>query len=121
MDPLAAFMAAVTVLFGAGGVWTFLAAKATSRVNKEIAAASAVAANQQAATADWSQLMSYWQSEMASLRTSSTGLEVRVNILERQREEDLQFIEDLKDHIWSELPPPPPDRRRHPHTDVEAP
>jgi hypothetical protein len=106
-------MAAITVLFGAGGIWMFLAAKATAKANKEIAVAAATSANQQAATADWSSLMSYWQAEMAALRANATALEIRVALLAQQRDDDLQHIEDLETHIWNELPPPPPLRRRY--------
>jgi hypothetical protein len=106
-------MAAITVLFGAGGIWMFLAAKATAAANKEIAAAAAAASNQAAATADWNALMTYWQTEMTSLRESHTGLAVRLKLLEHQREDDLAYIEQLEQHIWAELPPPPPLRRRH--------
>ena len=49
---------------------------------------------------------------MKALRETSTNLEVRVLFLERQREEDLQHIEDLEQHIWNQLPPPPPIRRK---------
>jgi hypothetical protein len=106
-------MAAITVLFGAGGIWMFLAAKATAAANKDIAAAAAASSNQAAATADWNALMSYWQTEMSSLRESHTALQVKVEILAHQREEDLAYIEQLEQHIWAELPPPPPLRRRY--------
>lgn len=112
LDPWAAILAAMSVLFGAGGIWTLLAAKATARANRDVAEATAAAANQQAATADWTGLMAYWQVEMAALRTTGAQLEVRVLFLERQRDEDLAFIDALEEHIWRGMPPPPPTRRR---------
>lgn len=116
MEPVAAIMAAVTVLFGAGGVWSFLAARATATANREAAQTAAAAANQQAATADWNGLMAYWQAELKALRDKDMQLEIQLRILERQREDDLDHIENLEQHIWKELPPPPPVRRRgRPH------
>lgn len=121
LDPVSAVLAAITVLFGAGGMWTLLAARATARANKEIAAAASASANQQATTADWAGLMAYWQAELSALRATGTQLEVRVQYLERQREDDLQHIEDLEQHIWAELPPPPPLRRRYRRAPPEDP
>lgn len=94
------------------GIWAFLAARATAKATREAAAITAAPAVQQATTADWNTLMTYWQTEMAQLRASANSLEVRVQFLERQREDDLQHIEDLEQHIWHQLPPPPPARRK---------
>lgn len=106
LDPVAAIMAAITVLFGGAGIWTFLAARATAKADKEIA-------DRQSNTADWTSLMAYWQAELSAVRQAATNLEVRVALLAQQRDDDLQFIEDLEQHIWQELPPPPPLRRRY--------
>ena len=94
------------------GLWAFLSARATAKATREAAAIAAAPAVQQANTADWNALASYWTAEMKALRDTSTNLEVRVLFLERQREEDLQHIEDLEQHIWNQLPPPPPIRRK---------
>lgn len=102
----------LSTLFAGGGLWTLLAARATARATKEAAQAAANSANQQAATADWTGLMSYWQAEVRDLRNDAKTLEVRVMFLEAQREDDLQHISDLENHIWQQLPPPPPLRRR---------
>lgn len=99
------------VLTGSG-LWALLAARATSRATVRAAEAAAAPAAITAQSADWAALMTFWQGEIASLRGEVSKLEVRVLFLDRQREEDLQHIEDLEQHIWSELPPPPPLRRR---------
>lgn len=102
-----------------------LSARATARATEraalaaahatETAAAIAAAPNvQQAATADWTSLMAYWQAEMATMREQATRMEVRLGVFEKQREEDLQHIDDLEQHIWSQKPPPPPPRRSAP-------
>jgi hypothetical protein len=121
-------------ILGAGGIWALLSARTSGRATERAAYAAAqateraadaaanateraayAAANpqvQSAVTADWSALMAYWQAEMAALRTNAAQLEVRVLFLERQREEDLQYIDALEQHIWNQLPPPPPPRRK---------
>ena len=92
------------------GLWAFLSARATAKATRE--GAALYPAPPEANTADWNALASYWTAEMKALRETSTNLEVRVLFLERQREEDLQHIEDLEQHIWNQLPPPPPIRRK---------
>lgn len=104
-------MPLLSVLFAGGGLWTLLAARATARATREAANAAATAANRQAATADWTGLMTYWQSEINALRDDNKGLEVRLILLEERRDADLQHIADLENHIWQQLPPPPPIRR----------
>lgn len=104
----------LSALLATGGIWTLLAARASSRGNVKAAEAAAAPAAAAAASADWTSLMAYWQTEMSALRTDANRLEVRVMFLERQREEDLALINELEAHIWSELPPPPPSRRRPP-------
>ncbi|HEX9225088.1 MAG TPA: hypothetical protein VF885_00350 [Arthrobacter sp.] len=104
----------LSALLATGGVWTLLAARASSRATVKAAEATAAPAVAAAASADWASLMGYWQTEMSALRTDANRLEVRVMFLERQREEDLALINELESHIWSELPPPPPARRRPP-------
>ena len=111
MQWLIPFLSAV---LATGGVWTLLAARASSKATVKAAEASAAPAAAAAVSADWASLMSYWQTEMTALRTDSNRLEVRVLFLERQREEDLALITELEAHIWAELPPPPPSRRRRP-------
>ena len=111
MDPISITLAILSLLFAGGGIWTFLAAKATAKATREAAQAAADAANRQAATADWSGLMAYWQSEIKALRDDNKELEVRLILLEERRENDLQHIDDLTQHIWQQLPPPPPLRR----------
>lgn len=116
---------ALSALLTGGGLWAMLSARATARATEraalaaahatETAAAIAAAPNvQQAATADWTSLMAYWQAEMATMREQATRMEVRLGVFEKQREEDLQHIDDLEQHIWSQKPPPPPPRRSAP-------
>ena len=129
-------------ILGGGGVWALLSARAAGRATERAAEAAArateraaaAAANateraaalaatpqvQSASTADWTALMTYWQTEMASLRNAGTKLEIRVLFLEHQREDDLAHIDALEQHIWSSLPPPPPPRRLRPRPE-EAP
>ena len=126
----------LSAVLSGGGIWALLAARAAGRATERAAVAAGLATeraaaaaalateraaalaaapvSQQANTADWSSLMSYWQAEMAALRDASTRMEVRLSLFERQREEDLQHIEDLEQHIWAEKPPPPPPRRSAP-------
>lgn len=101
MEFIPLILSALSVIFAGGGLWAYLAAKA-----------SAKAANQTASTADWSAFMTFLQTELSSVRDSATKLEVRVIFLEQQREEDLAHIDALENHIWQQLPPPPPLRRR---------
>lgn len=96
---------------GAGGIWALLSARTTARATERVAEVAATPQVQTAVTADWTALMAYWQAEMTALRTTSAQLEVRVMFLERQREEDLAYIDALEQHIWKALPPPPPQRR----------
>lgn len=100
-------------LFGGTGLWALLAARATSRATVEAAAAAAKPAAQTASTADWTALMTFWQAELAALRSNASQLEVRLLFLEQLRDDDLAYIEDLQHHIWEHLPPPPPMRRRN--------
>jgi hypothetical protein len=102
----------LSAILSAGGVWTLLSARATARATEKAALAAAQPATQAAVTADWTSLMAYWQAEMTALRVAATKLDVRVEYLERLREADLSYIDDLEQHIWSGLPPPPPPRRR---------
>lgn len=105
---------ALCALLGGSGFWALLSARATARATQAAAATAAQPAMQSANTADWSSLMSYWQSEMNALRETATRLEVRINLFEHQREEDLAHIEELYQHIWQHKPPPPPPRRQAP-------
>jgi len=100
----------LSAVMAGGGLWTLLAARATSRATTAAAHAAAESANKQAATADWTALMSYWQTEMSALRDTAGKLDVRILFLEQQREEDQQHIDALEQHIWKALPPPPPPR-----------
>ena len=109
-----------SAVLATGGVWTLLAARASSRATVKAAEAAAAPAAAAALSADWASLMGYWQQEMAALRTEHNKLEVRVLLLAQQREEDLQLITELEAHIWAELPPPPPTRRR-PSPPTQAP
>lgn len=93
------------------GFWALLSARATARATQAAAEAAAIPAQKQADTADWTALMSYWQSEMTSLRDTASKLDVRILFLEAQREEDQQHIDNLEQHIWRALPPPPPPRK----------
>ena len=93
------------------GVWALFSARATAKATREAAAAAAAPAAQQAVTADWNSLMTFWQSEMTAVRDNASRLEVRLLFLEEQREDDIRYIEDLEQHIWKALPPPPPARR----------
>lgn len=108
-----------TVLAG-GGLWTLLAARATSRATEAAAKAAAESANRQAQTADWTGLMAYWQAEIKELRNDNNAMVVRLTLLEERRDADLQHIADLENHIWQQLPPPPPIRRL-PRTNTEPP
>lgn len=47
-------------------------------------------------------------------------LESRVDLLEKDREADRDYIGVLKGHIWAKLPPPPPSRPSPRRTDMEA-
>lgn len=107
---------ALCALLGGTGVWTLLGARTTARATRAAAEAAAKPAAQQAVTADWAALMTFWQGELNAMRLAHSSLQVKVEILALQREEDLQYIEDLEQHIWQELPPPPPLRRRHRRT-----
>jgi len=104
---------ALCALLGGSGIWALLSARTTARATQTAATTAAQPAIQTAATADWSALLTFWQAELNVVRESHTRLQVKVEILAIQREEDLQYIEDLEQHIWQELPPPPPLRRRH--------
>lgn len=112
MDWMQWLVPALSALLGGSGVWALLGARATGRATREAAEAAARPAGQQAVTADWTSLMTFWQAELNVMRESHSQLQVKVEILAHQRDEDLQFIEDLEQHIWNELPPPPPLRRR---------
>ena len=125
----------LSALLSGSGIWALLSARAAGKATERAAASAAAAteraavaaanateraavaaahpATQEAATADWTSLMAYRQSELLALRNNTAKLEVRVLSLERQREEDMQYIEDLEVHIWKSLPPPPPPRRRY--------
>lgn len=98
----------------AAGIATERAAEAAAHATERAAALAAAPVAQQATTADWTSLMAYWQTELNSLRETSAHMEVRLTVFEKQREEDLQHIEDLYQHIWSQKPPPPPPRRTAP-------
>lgn len=113
----------LSAVMAGGGLWTLLAARATSKATEAAAVAAAESANRLAATADWTGLMAYWQSEIKELRKENTDLDVRLQLLEERRESDLQQIADLENHIWQQLPPPPPIRRlpRNNPPDVRAP
>jgi hypothetical protein len=102
----------LSALLTGSGLWALLAARQTARATVAAAQATAAPATITAATADWSSLMTFWQNEIAVLRSEIGKLEVRVAILDRQREEDAQYIGELEQHILNELPPPPPMRRR---------
>ena len=137
MDWMQWLIPALSALLGGSGVWALLGARAAGKATERAAEAAAqateraaeAAANateraaslaatpavQSATTADWSALMSYWQAEMNTLRASTQALEIRVMFLEHRREEDLQHIEELEQHIWDQLPPPPPPRKRIQH------
>lgn len=113
----------LSAVLSGSGIWALLSARAAGKAT-ERAAESAARATEHAAsltagpptiqanTADWSSLMGYWQAEMTELRGDANRLEVRVMFLEKQREEDLEHIAALEQHIWNELPPPPPTRKR---------
>ncbi|HEX9227326.1 MAG TPA: hypothetical protein VF885_11840 [Arthrobacter sp.] len=127
---------ALSAVLSGGGIWALLAARASSRATERAAIAAghateraaeaaaiateraaALAAgpmSQQAVTADWSSLMSYWKDELTALREVANQTEVRLSLFEKQRDEDLQHIEDLYQHIWNQKPPPPPARRQAP-------
>jgi len=94
------------------GFWALLSARATAKATREAAALAAAPAQTQALTADWSALMSYWQSEMAAMRDTANKHDVRIQFLEKERDADQKYIADLEIHIWSQLPPPPPVRRK---------
>lgn len=121
MDPVTLILSVMSVFFAGGGIWTLLSARASAKATREAAHAAAESSNQQAATADWTGLMAYWQAEMKAIREDNKNLEVRLLFLEQQRREDLDHIEALEHHIWQELPPPPPMRRRNIQPPNEAP
>lgn len=104
----------LSAALGGGGVWALLAARSAARATQRAAEIAAKPATATAVTADWSQLMGYWQSEITALRADAAKTEVRLRYLEELREDDHQHIEDLEQHIWARLPPPPPVRRRRP-------
>lgn len=106
------FIPLLSALLSGSGFWALASARTTARATQAAAEAAAQPAAAAAATADWTALMTYWQAEMTTIRNTATSLEVRVLFLERQREEDLQYIAELEQHIWSSLPPPPPTRKR---------
>jgi 4-alpha-glucanotransferase len=111
---------ALCAVFSGTGLWAWFAARATARATVKAAEAAAEPAIQTATTADWSSLMSYWQAELQAVRANANQLEVRLLFLEQLRSDDLDYIEDLHQHIWQELPPPPPVRRPR-RTPPEAP
>jgi hypothetical protein len=102
----------LSALLSGSGIWALFSARTTAKATQAAALAAAAPAAQQATTADWNSLMSFWQSEMAALRANAAQMEVRLLFLEEQREEDIRYIEDLEQHIWKSLPPPPPVRKR---------
>lgn len=108
----------LSALLSGGGIWALLSARATAKATRQAAEAAAVPAVQMATTADWTSLMTFWQSEMSAMRTEAAKLEARVLFLEHQRESDLQYIADLEEHIWKSLPPPPPTRRKYAPPDI---
>ncbi|MGZ4659702.1 MAG: hypothetical protein ACXVYB_00315 [Arthrobacter sp.] len=110
----------LSAILGAGGVWTLIGTRAAAKAAKETAEATARPAAQQAVTADWAALMTFWQNELNVMRESHSQLQIKVEILAHQREDDLKYIEDLELHIWEELPPPPPLRRRHRKSEEET-
>ena len=126
----------LSAVLSGGGIWALLAARSAGRATERAAVAAGIATEpaaaaaahateraaalaaapvaQQATTADWTSLMAYWQSEMNTVREASTRMEVRLTLFEKLREEDLQHIDDLEQHIWGQKPPPPPPRRSAP-------
>jgi hypothetical protein len=90
--PWGPWLSAAILIFGTGGFWSLLSARAKSK-----------AADVKAATADWQALNAYWQAEMAKM-------DARIHALEVKSQADENYIERLEFHIWSELPPPPPMR-----------
>jgi hypothetical protein len=120
-------------ILGGGGIWALLGARTAARATERVAEATAMATERAAeaaarateraaalaaeaptavaATADWSALMSYWQTEMTAVREAATRMEARLTAIEQLRQEDLEHIEDLEQHIWARKPPPPPARR----------
>lgn len=120
MEWLAILLPLISAVLAGGGLWTLLAARATSKATEAAANAAAESANKQAQTADWSGLMAYWQAEIKDLRKENNELAVRLTLLEERRDGDLQHIADLENHIWQQLPPPPPIRRL-PRNDSTAP
>lgn len=68
------------------------------------------------------ELFNVQMTEIENLRNESRGrlaqVESRVAWLEGERELDQEFIDDLEEHIWKQLPPPPPKRRRQPRKDA---
>ena len=127
---------ALSAILSTSGIWAMLAARSAGRATERSAVAAAIATeraaeaaglateraaalaaapvSQQASTADWTSLMTYWQNELTTIRETSTRLEVRLAHIEKMREDDLQHIDDLEQHIWQQKPPPPPARRQAP-------
>lgn len=60
--------------------------------------------------ADRDALIDQLSDGLADERTAREALAVRVDALERQREADRVYIDELRAHIWAGKPPPPPDR-----------
>jgi len=82
------------LLLGSGGLTGLLALQKSYKSHKSKRPADESHAR---AEAEYLSLSKYWQRELNTAR--------------RQNHSDAEYIEDLREHIWQELPPPPPERK----------
>lgn len=106
----------VAALIGSGGI---LAWRKQRRQSHAGMPADEAEARQIAPAAE---LFNVQMTEIENLRKESRArlaqVESRVAWLESEREIDQEFIDNLEEHIWKQLPPPPPKRRRQPRKDA---
>lgn len=109
MDALQIVVTIATVLFGSGGVVTFLRA----RKSRQAGLPETETAVQKAISPDWDSLTAYYKKELESLRgdlrQELEGVRRQVTQLTRKLEAKDLYIDLLRDHIYRQLPPPPPE------------
>lgn len=138
MDPtlITAIVGVVTALAGGGGVQAYYQIKKnseTSLATTEVDASSATTASWVAVNAYWEKELertrqervkdiealrserardlTEWRQQAADFRHEIKELKTEVASLQKQRDDDLDHIDNLEAHIWKGENPPPPARR----------